>query len=191
MFTFQFLNDKIVQNTNLAKLPVPNGFFGITVNFIIQKLKSKHFVCLSFLRWQFFFEGTRENILHIFRALKKCRRLSFLLHQHTTVRWKAGRNLNGCGFSHYHQAKDGKKLCSMGHNKHLPNDLLAFAWKLLWGFKFDVQNEILLKKLATLWRASRLCGFLDWEKAVEWNIQLIWAVLSTIADLSFHLLVLF
>ena len=37
MFTFQFLNDKIVQNTNFAKLPVPNGIF---VNFIIQKLKS-------------------------------------------------------------------------------------------------------------------------------------------------------
>ena len=29
VFTFQFLkNDKIVQNTNFAKLPVPNGFFG-------------------------------------------------------------------------------------------------------------------------------------------------------------------
>ena len=41
------------------------AFFGTTVNFIIEKLKSKHFVCLSFI-W--FFEGTWENILHIFRA---------------------------------------------------------------------------------------------------------------------------
>ena len=70
-----------------------------------------------------FFEGTRENILHIFWNLKRCRKLSFSLHQRTTVCWKVGRNLNGCGFSHYHQAKDGKKLCSMGHNKHLPNGL--------------------------------------------------------------------
>ena len=63
-----------------------------------------------------------------------CRRLSFSLHQHTTVCWKVGRNLNGCGFSHYHQAKDGKKLCSMGHNKHLPNGLLAcFCMKTLVG----------------------------------------------------------
>ena len=30
------------------------AFFGITVNFIIQKLKSKHLVCLSFLWWQVF-----------------------------------------------------------------------------------------------------------------------------------------
>ena len=44
------------------------AFFGITVNFITQKLKSKHLVCLSFLWWQVFFEGTRENIFHIFRV---------------------------------------------------------------------------------------------------------------------------
>ena len=30
------------------------AFFGITVNFIIQKLKSKHLVCLNFLWWQVF-----------------------------------------------------------------------------------------------------------------------------------------
>ena len=41
------------------------AFFGITVIFIIQKLKTKCLVQLSFLRWQVFFEGTRENILHI------------------------------------------------------------------------------------------------------------------------------
>ena len=40
MFTFQsckFLNDKIDQNINFAKCQIV--YFGITVNFIIQKLK--------------------------------------------------------------------------------------------------------------------------------------------------------
>ena len=57
-------------------------------------------------------------------------------HCNTIVCWIVGRNLNGCGFSHYHQAKDGKKLCSMGHNKHLPDGLLAcFCMKTLVGFQ--------------------------------------------------------
>ena len=65
MFTFQILSDKIDQNTNLAKLPSGKmAFFDITGNFIIKKLKSKHF------SGDMFFEGTRENILHIFRALR-------------------------------------------------------------------------------------------------------------------------
>ena len=43
MFTFQFLSDEIDQNTNFAKLPGGEmAFFGITVNCITQKLKSKH-----------------------------------------------------------------------------------------------------------------------------------------------------
>ena len=49
MFTFQFLTLKIDQNTNfvwIAKRQM--AFFGITETFIIQKLKSKHLVCLSF-----------------------------------------------------------------------------------------------------------------------------------------------
>ena len=41
------------------------GKIGVLVNFIIQKLKSKLLVCLSFF-W--LFEGARGNILHIFRA---------------------------------------------------------------------------------------------------------------------------
>ena len=49
VFTFQVLNDKFLPNCQ-----VPNYFFGTTVNFIIQKLKSKHLVCLSFLWWQVF-----------------------------------------------------------------------------------------------------------------------------------------
>ena len=72
LFNFQFLNDKIDQNTNFAKLSSAKWlFFGIIVNFAIQKLNSKHLVCLSFLWWEVFFEGTRENILHIFRAIVK------------------------------------------------------------------------------------------------------------------------
>ena len=58
MFTFQFLNDKIDQNTNLAKLP---GIKWLWYNFIIQKLKSKHLVCLSFLWWEVFLRE-REKI---------------------------------------------------------------------------------------------------------------------------------
>ena len=44
---------KLTETPILTNCQVPNGFFGITVTFIIQK----------------FFEVTRENILHIFRAL--------------------------------------------------------------------------------------------------------------------------
>ena len=40
------------------------GKIGVLVNFIIQKLKSKQF----FSVFSGFFEGMRENILHIFRA---------------------------------------------------------------------------------------------------------------------------
>ena len=48
--TFQFLNDKIDKNTNFSKLPCTKWlFFGITVIFIIQKLKTKCLVYLSFL----------------------------------------------------------------------------------------------------------------------------------------------
>ena len=39
-FTFQFLNDKIDQNTNFAKLPSAKWLlYSTTVNFSIQKLK--------------------------------------------------------------------------------------------------------------------------------------------------------
>ena len=36
----------------LFNCQVQNGFFGIIVNFITQKLESKHLVCLSFLWWR-------------------------------------------------------------------------------------------------------------------------------------------
>ena len=60
---------KIDQNTNFSKMPSAKWlFFWITVDLVIQKLKSKHLVFLSLFWWEFFFEGTRDYILHIFRA---------------------------------------------------------------------------------------------------------------------------
>ena len=43
---------------------------GVLVNFIIQKSKSKHLVCLSLLWWQVFLREREKtfNILHIFRV---------------------------------------------------------------------------------------------------------------------------
>ena len=71
MFTFQFLNDKIDQNTNLAKLPSAKWLFMvcISVNFIIQKFKKVTLSLSQFSLVTGFFEGTREIILKIFRAL--------------------------------------------------------------------------------------------------------------------------
>ena len=48
MLIFQFFNDAIDQNTNFAKLPSAKEVFGVTVNFSLQILKSKHLVFLSF-----------------------------------------------------------------------------------------------------------------------------------------------
>ena len=49
MLTFSFLNDKIDQNNNFAKLPSAKWiFFGIIVHFSLQILKSIYLVCLSF-----------------------------------------------------------------------------------------------------------------------------------------------
>ena len=60
---FQFSSDKIDQNTNFAILSSGEmAFFGITVNFITQKLKSKH------LAISVFSDGKRGNIFHIFQA---------------------------------------------------------------------------------------------------------------------------
>ena len=51
----QFWMTKLTQNINFTKLPSAKRlFFGTTVHFIIQKLKSKHLVCLSFLWWEVF-----------------------------------------------------------------------------------------------------------------------------------------
>ena len=63
------------------------GKIGVLINFTIQKLKSKHLVCLSFLLWEFFFEGTRENIFLIFQGFSVIRNLVtalalLILHKH-------------------------------------------------------------------------------------------------------------
>ena len=66
MFTFQFLNDKIDQNTNFAKLPIGKmTFFDITVNFIIKKLKSKHLALSVFSGQRFFWGNERKYFPHI------------------------------------------------------------------------------------------------------------------------------
>ena len=49
----------------LPNCQVPNGFFGIPVNFICQNLKNKHLVCLSFLLWQVFLGNKSKYITHI------------------------------------------------------------------------------------------------------------------------------
>ena len=72
------MNDKIDQ---IAKCQL--AFFGITVNFIIQKLKSKYVLSLD----QFslgFFEGTREDIpghRHLTRTFNKDSILSSYLNE--------------------------------------------------------------------------------------------------------------
>ena len=91
------------------------GNIGVLVNFINQKLKSKHLVCLSFFWWQVFFEGTRENIFHLFRALVECHLAgcNFYCTWQTMVRPKAVRNLNGLSLSRFevwtvHEIKTSK-----------------------------------------------------------------------------------
>ena len=65
VFTVQFFNDKIYYTKKKAIWQF--GKIGVLINFIIQKLKSK--LSLSqFSLMTGFFEGTRENILHIFLA---------------------------------------------------------------------------------------------------------------------------
>ena len=62
LFSFQFLTDKIEKSKN------------IIVNFIIQKLKSKHTSLKKYTNWDklcclslYIFEGMSWNIFHIFR----------------------------------------------------------------------------------------------------------------------------
>ena len=48
------------------------AFFGITVNFIIQKLESKHLVCLNFSDKRLNLRELRGFILQKVRALRVC-----------------------------------------------------------------------------------------------------------------------
>ena len=67
MYSFQSLNDKIDQNTNFARLVSPKWLFMVyvTLNFNIQKWKSKHLIFSG----DSFFEGTKGNILQTFWAI--------------------------------------------------------------------------------------------------------------------------
>ena len=64
MFSFQFLNEKIDQNTNFfPNCQVPNVIFGITVNFVIQKLNT-WFVSV-FSGDSYFWGNERKYFTHI------------------------------------------------------------------------------------------------------------------------------
>ena len=54
------MNEKIKPFTNRQF-----GKIGVLVNFIIQIMKSKHLVCLSFLWWQVFWGNERKHFTHI------------------------------------------------------------------------------------------------------------------------------
>ena len=66
VFDFPFLSNEIDQNINFAKFPSDKWpFFVKTVNFITQKSKSKHFICLSFLCCQGFLRE-RDKIFYTY-----------------------------------------------------------------------------------------------------------------------------
>ena len=62
----------MIQFIVIPKKPFDTSQFGrirVLVNFIIQKLKSKHLVCLSFLWWQFFLRE-QEKIFYTYSGPK-------------------------------------------------------------------------------------------------------------------------
>ena len=68
MLIFQFWNDIIDQTIfcHIAKCQL--AFCGVTVNFVFEKLKSKHLVCLSFSGESKNLRGLRGFILQKVRA---------------------------------------------------------------------------------------------------------------------------
>ena len=56
-----FLVMKLTKTPILHNCQVPSGLFWQNCYFTIQKLKSKHLVCLSFLWWKKFFWGNEKN----------------------------------------------------------------------------------------------------------------------------------
>ena len=70
MFTFQFLNDKIDQNTIFAKLPSAKWLFWYNCKFYHSKIEKESLSLSQFSLVTGFFEGTRENILHKLRAFE-------------------------------------------------------------------------------------------------------------------------
>ena len=75
---FEWYNWPKYQFSLIAKCQMP--FFGIIVNFIIEKFSLSQFSLLTG-----FFERTRENILHIFRALKSS---EFVKMNNKLVHWQ-------------------------------------------------------------------------------------------------------
>ena len=68
VFTFQFLNNKIDQNTSFAKLPSGNWLFCYNCKY--SKIEKNTLSLSQFSLVTGIFEGMRGNILHIFQALK-------------------------------------------------------------------------------------------------------------------------
>ena len=62
---FHFWVMKLTKTSISPNLQVTNGFFVKTVNFITQKSKSKHFICLSFLCCQGFLRE-RDKIFYTY-----------------------------------------------------------------------------------------------------------------------------
>ena len=73
---FEWWNWPKHQFCQIAKCQM--AFFGITVNFIIQRLKSKHLVCLSFLWWQVFLRE-REKIFFTHSGPKNTKSAPFFI----------------------------------------------------------------------------------------------------------------
>ena len=66
VFNFQFLNDKIYSYTKKSHLALGNLAKLVFWSILLLKVNNEFVSVFSGNR---FFEGTRENILHIFRAL--------------------------------------------------------------------------------------------------------------------------
>ena len=76
-FCKSFPMSKLTKTPFLPNFQVPNGFFGITVNLITQKLKSKHFVCLSNLWWQVFLRE-QEKIFYTYSKPKSIKNSTYI-----------------------------------------------------------------------------------------------------------------
>ena len=63
MLTFQFLSDKIIKKSHFTTWQF--GKIGVLVNFITQKLKSKHLAISVFSGQRFFWENERKYFPHI------------------------------------------------------------------------------------------------------------------------------
>ena len=84
MFPFKFLNDKIDQITNFAKLPSANWLFWYNCKFYHSKIEKKILSLDQFSLVTGFFEGTREDIpghRHLTRTFNKDSILSSYLNE--------------------------------------------------------------------------------------------------------------